>query len=124
MIEQKEDVIHIDIDVLIDDDNHDLDKIGSVKKLDVTNIDKDTGHVTGWLGPMLLNRDSLLELFPQGAIHEKSQKLPMQILITEDGLQSNIHNVWITKLGYSYMAEQFIIINYVEFEAESTDLDK
>ena len=68
----------------------------------------------------------IAEAFRRGFLHVSAQRLPFDIQIYDliQGDENNtvittIHNVWITNLSYNYSADDFIIVDTMNWQAES-----
>lgn len=65
------------------------------------------------------------EAFSRGFIHAKSQRIPFNIVIKDihsgdeaKAVVTTIKNVWITKIGYTYNHDNFIIMDDMSWVAE------
>ena len=121
--------------------------IGAVQKLDITESRKikqidevgTDGHIdsaptsstdiTGSCTRTRFDGQRIAEAFMRGFIHVKSQRLPFDIEIQDNfkGADNDsivittVRNVWISKISYSYSADNFVIVEDMSWEAESID---
>lgn len=76
-------------------------------------------HVTGKFQRVRFDKQKVAEAFSRGFLHVKSQVYPLQVEIrTEGHPTTQIQNVWLTSVGYTYHTDQWIIVDEMEWEAE------
>lgn len=93
--------------------------IGAIMALTLMSSgDEDGNHV---LNISRIRFDSALaaEIFTDGKAQVMTQVYPFHIVLADDGVEvGRATNVWLTSIGYSYTAGNFIIIDGMEALAE------
>lgn len=106
----------------------------SVKMVDELGTD---GHIDsaptkstdiqGSVERIRFNGQRMLDAMARGFVHIHSQRIPFDIEIhdtfsnndTTNAVITTIHNVWFTSLNYDYSADDWVIRDRVDWEAES-----
>lgn len=104
-----------------------VDEIGSDGHVD--SAPTSSTDITGSCTRTRFDGQRIAEAFMRGFVHVKSQRLPFDIEIQDNfkGGDENsivvttIRNVWIASIGYTYSADNFIIIEDLSWQAESID---
>ena len=86
--------------------------IGAAQMCEITD---DTGNPECYCSRVRWDRRRLSEIFVRGFVHAKAQRLPFQ-KIEYDG--TTINNVWIKSTDFTYMTDNFVIIDQMNWIAE------
>lgn len=121
--------------------------VGAIKKLDVQetrsiakwaevgsdgiidSLPKSATEISGTCTRTRFDGQRITEAFLRGFIHVKSQRTPFDIEIQDNFrgaddasiIVTTIRNVWISKVSYSYSADDFVIVDDMSWEAETID---
>lgn len=134
---------HLSTNIIITVDGN---SVGAVKTLDITEarpaikmVDEvgTDGHIdsapsgstniTGSCQRTRFDRMRIAEAFSRGFIHVAAQRIPFDIVVqdifadsdTANAIITTIHNVWIKSIRYTYSADEFVIVDNLDWEAES-----
>lgn len=126
-------VILVDGNVVGAVQNMDIDESRQIKMVDEVGTDghidsapTSSANITGSCNRIRFDRMRIAESFSRGFLHAKSQRIPFDIEIHDffhdadpgNAIITIIKNVWISKIGYSYKADNFIISDNMSWEAE------
>lgn len=100
-----------------------IDEVGTDGHID--SAPNKSTNVTGSCKRVRFDGLRLPEAFARGFIHVKSQRVPFDILIKDihngdeaKSILTTIKNVWIKRVSTQYSADDFIIVDDMDFEAE------
>jgi hypothetical protein len=96
--------------------------VGAIQSLSITEKKELDGKtsVTAKISRVRFDKMRISEAFSRGFLHVKSQMQPFDIEIIDNlKVTTVLKNVWITSLDYTYSANDWIIIDYMEVEAET-----
>jgi hypothetical protein len=101
-----------------------IDELGSDGHID--SVPKSATNITGTCTRIRYDRLRMSEAFSRGYLHVSAQRIPFDIDIYDtangDGssaIITTVRNVWISQIGYTYDAGNFVISDNMSFEAES-----
>lgn len=101
-----------------------VDEVGTDGHID--SVRNKSVNIGGSCTRIRFNRLRIAEAFSRGFVHVASQVYPFDIVIldrqkSDTGLQIStvIKNVWITKIGYSYGADNWLITESMDWQAET-----
>lgn len=101
-----------------------VDEVGTDGHID--SVPVRSTNISGECRRIRFDRLRITEAFSRGFLHVHAQRIPFDIDIHDnqlnDGASSivtTIRNVWISQLGYSYNAENFIVMDDMSFQAEA-----
>jgi hypothetical protein len=109
-------------------EEHDIfmvDEVGTDGHVD--SAPRASTNVTGNCRRTRLNRKRIAEAFGRQFIHTHSQRAPFDIVIKDifggsddaNTIVTTIKNVWIRRIGYTYTATDFIIVEDMDWAAET-----
>ena len=104
-----------------------IDEVGTDGHID--SVPNSSTDISGSCTRTRFDGQRIAEAFMRGFIHVKSQRLPFDIEIQDSFkggdnasiVVTTIRNVWISKISYSYSADNFVIVDDMSWEAESID---
>ena len=83
-------------------------------------------NITGSCTRIRYDRLRMAEAFARGYLHVSAQRIPFDMLIidkwngdAQNAVLTTIKNVWITQIGYTYSAGNFIITDNMSWSAET-----
>lgn len=101
-----------------------VDEIGTDGHID--SVPRAATNVSGNCTRIRFDRMRIAEAFSRGFVHASAQRIPFDIVIIDnwngDGnsaLITTIKNVWIGNLNTTYRADNFIITDSMQWEAET-----
>jgi hypothetical protein len=107
-----------------------IDEVGTDGHID--SVPYQSTNVTGTCDRVRYDRMRISEAFSRGFIHAKSQRFPFNIVIidttngnalnqadTSQDIITTIQNVWIKEISYTYQANDWVIIDKMQWEAET-----
>lgn len=102
-----------------------IDEIGTDGHID--SVPTKSANISGSCSRVRFQKQRITEAFGRGYIHISAQRLPFDIEIydffhTNDVTKSiitTISNVWIKSLSYDYQADNWIITDKMDWEAEA-----
>ena len=104
-----------------------INEIGSDGHID--SAPNKSTDVSGSCSRTRFNRTRIAEAFDRGFVHVAAQRVPFEIVI-QDNFQGSdddskiittIRNVWIERIEVTYSAEDFVIVENMNWQAESID---
>lgn len=100
-----------------------IDELGTDGHIDSSPVQ--STNITGSCKRIRYDRLRISEAFSRGFLHTKSQRIGFDIDIYDkwngdgDGIiVTTLKNVWITNIGYTYSATEFLITDDMSWEAE------
>lgn len=101
-----------------------IDEVGTDGHVD--SVPQRSTNVTGSCQRTRFDGLRIAQAFSRGIIHVKAQRIPFDIVIKDIFLSSDpntvlltvIKNVWISNISVSYRAEDFVIVETMDWEAE------
>ena len=101
-----------------------IDEVGTDGHVD--SVPSSSTNITGSCQRTRFDGLRMGQAFSRGWVHVKSQRIPFDIVIKDIFLSSDpntvlitvIKNVWISKISYSYRANDFVIVEDMDWEAE------
>jgi hypothetical protein len=96
--------------------------VGAIQSLSITEKRSPDGYtsVSAKISRIRFDKMRITEAFSRGFVHVASQVYPFDIEIIEGKeIITTLKNVWITALDYTYSANDWIITDYMEVEAET-----
>lgn len=96
--------------------------VGAIQSLSISEKRGEDGNtsVTAKINRIRFDKLRITEAFSRGFVHVHSQIYPFDIQILDDKkFVTTLKNVWITGLDYTYSANDWIITDYMEVEAET-----
>lgn len=107
-----------------------IDEVGTDGHID--SVPHQSTTVKGTCNRIRYDRMRISEAFSRGFIHAKSQRYPFNIVIidttngnalnqadTSQDIITTIQNVWIADINYTYAANDWVIIDKMQWEAET-----
>ena|SRR3990167_1844286 len=101
-----------------------IDEVGTDGHIDSAPI-KST-DIKGNCERIRFDRQRIAEAFARPFVHAHAQRIPFDIEIHDtfadadanNAIITTLHNVWITEISYSYSADNWVISDRMNFEAE------
>ncbi len=87
-------------------------KIGSAEMIEFKELNK---NPRGWCGRVRFDKSKIRNIFSNAVISSKSQRLPFNI----DFYDGILENVWIESINTVYIVGNYIIVDVVDWIAES-----
>ena len=107
-----------------------IDEVGTDGHID--SVPNQSTNVTGTCERIRFDRMRIAEAFGRSFIHAKSQRFPFDIVIIDNwngnplnpgdnsaSIITTIQNVWIAEISYGYQANDWIITDTMNWEAET-----
>lgn len=134
---------HLSTNIIVTVDGN---SVGAIKSLDITEarpsiksvtevgtdgiIDSapsGSTEITGSCQRTRFDRMRVAEAFSRGFIHVAAQRIPFDIVVQDvfhdadraNAIITTIHNVWIKSIRYTYSADDFVIVDNMDWVAES-----
>lgn len=100
--------------------------IGKIQKIKIQEnrnsnhgIPLEHADINGSCAYIRFDRSQITEIFTQALICIVSQRMPFDIHIIDNKVTTILKNVWTTNISYSYYTENYILIDNMDYEAES-----
>jgi len=95
--------------------------VGAVQSLNITER-SNSDHVDVKAKRVRFDRAQIAEAFNKGFVHVCSQVYPIDFEVKETNNPTvEVHNAWVKSLASSYVHKDYVIVDEMEFEAESVD---
>ncbi len=101
-----------------------IDEVGTDGHID--SVPKSSADFSGSCSRTRFDRLRVSEAFSRGFIHVHSQRVPFDIVIKDifngddaNAIVTTLKNVWISGLKYSYKADNYVIVDDMDFEFET-----
>src|SRR5665213_1637176 len=92
----------------------------------IDSVPNQSTKITGQCSRIRYDRLRMTEAFSRGFLHVAAQRIPFDIDIYDvsngngsSAIITTVRNVWISQVGYTYDAQNFVITDSMSFEAES-----
>jgi hypothetical protein len=96
--------------------------VGAIQSLSISEKRSPDGYtsVTAKVSRVRFDKLRIAEAFSRGFVHVQSQIYPFDIdIVDNQKIITTLKNVWITAIDYAYSANDWIIIDCMEVEAET-----
>ncbi len=101
-----------------------IDEVGTDGHID--SAPRSSANFSGSCRRIRFDRMRISESFSRGFLHVHAQRVPFDLVIidkwnddVESAIVTIVKNVWIKGLSYSYSAQEFIITDNMQWEAET-----
>lgn len=104
-----------------------IDEVGHDGHID--SVPTKSTDISGSCQRTRFDKMRIAEAFNRGFLHVSAQRLPFDIVIHDEFADVNqddsgtiittIKNVWIAKIGYDYKADNFVIVDNMDWQAET-----
>jgi hypothetical protein len=107
-----------------------IDEVGTDGHID--SVPNQSTNITGTCDRIRYDRMRISEAFSRSFVHVKSQRVPFNIVIidtwngntlniadTSQDIITTINNVWIKEISYTYQTSDWVIVDRMQFEAET-----
>jgi len=102
-----------------------IDEVGTDGHID--SVPQSSTNITGSCQRTRFNNQRALHAFSRGYIHIASQRIPFDIIIKDtfagddpgSTLVTTIKNVWFTRMSVNYQSSNFVIVEDINWEAET-----